>query len=134
MKNLYPLLLLLSLSLAAQSQKPDFDIVLKNGRVIDPDTGLDAVRNVGIRGNRIVEISASDLTGKEVVDVSNMVVAPGFIDLHTHGQTNKENEYQAHDGVTTALELESGKPELGKWLASRYNKAMLNYGATVSHP
>ncbi len=134
MKKLYPLLLLLCLAFAAQSQKPDFDIVLKNGRVIDPETGLDEIRNVGIRGNHIVEISANPLTGKEVIDVTNLVVSPGFIDLHTHGQTNKENEYQAHDGVTTALELESGKPELAKWLASRYNKAILNYGATVSHP
>ena len=60
-------------------------------------------------------------------------MSPGFIDLHAHGQTNKENEFQAHDGVTTALELESGKPELANWLISRHNKAVLNYGATVSH-
>ncbi len=134
MKKLCLILCILPFTLLAQTPKPDFDIVLKNGRVIDPETGLDEIRNIGIRGNRIVEISAAPLTGKEVIDVTNLVVSPGFIDLHTHGQTNKENEYQAHDGVTTALELESGKPELAKWLASRYNKAMLNYGATVSHP
>ncbi len=134
MRKTLLLLALLPFVSFAQNAKPDYDIVLKNGRVIDPETGLDEIRNVGIRGNRIVEISTAPLTGKEVIDATNLVVSPGFIDLHTHGQTNKENEYQAHDGVTTALELESGKPELAKWLASRQNKAMLNYGATVSHP
>jgi dihydroorotase-like cyclic amidohydrolase len=132
-KSILGLVSFLAFSAAfAQSSAP-YDIVLKNGRVIDPETGLDAVRNVGIRGGRIAEISANSLNGKEVLDVSNHVVSPGFIDLHAHGQTNKENEYQAHDGVTTALELESGKPELGKWLDSRRDKAMINYGATVAH-
>ena len=120
--------------LSASAQVADYDIVLKNGRVIDPETGLDAVRNVGIRGNRIVEISASPLSGKEVIDVSNLVVSPGFIDPHVHGMTNKEHEYQAHDGVTTALELESGIEDIGAWLASQHNKTIINYGASACHP
>ena len=133
MRSFCVLLSLLALPFLSQSQKQEYDIVLKNGRVMDPETGLDEIRNVGIIGNRIAEISTNALTGKEVIDVSNLVVSPGFIDLHAHGQTNKENEYQAHDGVTTALELESGKPELANWLASRKNNAMLNYGAAVAH-
>ncbi len=116
------------------AQTADYDIVLKNGRVIDPETGLDAVRNVGIRGNRIVEISANALTGKEVIDVSGLVVSPGFIDPHVHGMTNKEHEYQAHDGVTTAMELEGGIEEIGTWLASQHNKSIVNYGASACHP
>ncbi len=101
---------------------------------MDPETGFDGIRNVGIKGSRIIEISSSELSGKEMIDVSNLVVAPGFIDPHAHGQTNKENEYQVHDGVTTALELESGKPQLTEWLTSRKSKAIINYGASVSHP
>lgn len=112
----------------------DYEIVIRNGRVMDPETGLDAIRNVGIKGGRIAEISTRELSGKEVIDATGHVVAPGFIDLHAHGQTNKENEYQAHDGVTTALELEGGVPEIGKWIDSRRGKAVLNYGGSVSHP
>ncbi len=115
-------------------QTPEtYDIVLQGGRVIDPETGLDAIRNVGVRGDRIVEISRQPLQGREVINVEGLVVAPGFIDLHAHGQSNKANEFQAHDGVTTALELESGRPFLRHWLTSRTGNAMINFGASVAH-
>lgn len=109
-----------------------YDVVLQGGRVMDPETGLNAVRNIGIRDDRIVEITAAPLTGSEVVDVTGLIVAPGFIDLHAHGQTNRAHEFQAHDGVTTALELESGKTFVRQWLASRKGKALINYGASVA--
>ncbi|MGL6269284.1 MAG: amidohydrolase family protein, partial [Chitinophagaceae bacterium] len=111
-----------------------YDIVLTGGRVIDPETKLDAIRNVGISNNRIAEISASPLKGKEMVDVSGLVVSPGFIDLHVHGRSNTEQEYQLHDGVTTALELEWGIEFLTDWYASRKSKALINYGASVCWP
>ena len=100
---------------------------------MDPETGLDAVRNVGIRGGEIVAVSEDPLTGEIVVDVTGLVVAPGFIDLHAHGQTNRANEFQARDGVTTALEMESGAASPAAFLARRGEGAILNYGATVSH-
>ena len=109
------------------------DIVLSGGRVMDPETGLDAVRNVGVRGGEIVAISEEPLTGDIVVNVAGLVVAPGFIDLHAHGQTNRANEFQARDGVTTALEMESGAASPAAFLARRGEGAILNYGATVSH-
>jgi dihydroorotase len=111
-----------------------YDIVLTGGRVIDPETKLDAIRNVGISNNRIAEISANVLKGKEIIDVSGLVVSPGFIDLHVHGRDNKEQEYQLHDGVTTALELEWGIEFLADWYASRQSKALINYGASVCWP
>ena len=110
-----------------------YDIVLAGGRVMDPETGLDAVRNVGIDGSVIVAISEEPLAGDVEVDVAGLVVAPGFVDLHAHGQTNRANEFQARDGVTTALELESGVADLGAFFAERSRGAVLNYGATVSH-
>jgi len=119
----------------AHGQKSlEFDLVLNGGRVIDPETKLDAVRNIGIVGNRIVEISLKTLKGRETIDVTGLVVSPGFIDLHVHGVTNKEQEYQMHDGVTTALELEWGIQFLDKWYDSRKSKALINYGASVQWP
>jgi dihydroorotase-like cyclic amidohydrolase len=111
-----------------------YDIVLTGGRVIDPETKLDAIRNVGIINNRIAQISSEPLKGKETINVSGLVVAPGFIDMHVHGRSNTEQEYQMHDGVTTALELEWGIEHLGKWYASRQGKALINYGASVCWP
>ena len=111
----------------------DYDLVIQGGRVMDPETGLDAVRNIGIRADRILEISESPLSGTEVLDASGLVVAPGFIDLHAHGQTNRANDFQSHDGVTTALELEGGEPFVGAWIESRTGNARIHFGATVGH-
>ena len=134
MKHLFTALLItLSFTAFAQSNII-YDVVLKGGRVIDPETKLDAIKNVGILNNRIAQISSEPLQGKEIINVSGLVVAPGFIDLHVHGRTNQEQEYQLHDGVTTALELEWGIEHLGKWYASRQGKALINYGASVCWP
>ena len=100
---------------------------------MDPESGLDAVRYVGIRDDRIAEISPRPLDGATVVDVRGLVVAPGFIDLHAHGQTNEANEYQVHDGVTTALELEWGVPFIGAFIRSREGEALINFGAAIGH-
>ncbi len=125
-------LLIIGLAASAQSQE-SFDIVLANGRVMDPESGLDATRNVGIRGDRIAAISADALSGDTVIDVGGRVIAPGFIDLHAHGQSFQSNQYQAHDGVTTALELESGVVHVAEWLEVREGKRLVNFGASVSH-
>ena len=111
-----------------------YDIILEGGRVIDPETKLDAIRNVGILNGRIAMISSEPLQGKETVNVSGLAVSPGFIDLHVHGRSNIEQEFQLHDGVTTALELEWGIENLKEWYASRNSKALINYGASVSWP
>src|SRR6266581_2584951 len=93
------LALLISAPLLAQP----YDVVLANGRVIDPESNLDAVRHVGIRGGRIAAVSSSPLEGRTVVDVKGLVVTAGFIDLHSHGQTPENYAFKARDGVTTAL-------------------------------
>jgi dihydroorotase len=124
---------LFSFQLLAQSPVM-YDIVLSGGRVMDPETKLDAIKNVGIINNRIAQISSEPLQGKQVVNVTGLVVAPGFIDLHVHGRTNIEQEYQLHDGLTTALELEWGIENLKEWYATRQAKALINYGASVCWP
>lgn len=111
-----------------------YDIVLTGGRVIDPETGLDDIRNVGISGNRITMISSEALTGKETVDVSGLVVAPGFIDLHVHGLGHPEQLYKIYDGVTTFFELEAGLPFLKEWHEASAGNFLINYGASASWP
>jgi hypothetical protein len=89
-----------------------YDLVLEGGRVIDPETGLDAVRNVGIRDGKIARISTEALSGRRNIHASGLVVAPGFIDLHQHGQEMDSQRVKALDGVTMALELEIGAPDV----------------------
>jgi len=113
--------------------EPRFQLVLENGRVMDPDTGLDAVRNLGITAGKIAAISEMELKGDEVVDATGLVVAPGFIDFHAHGQDNTANRFQAHDGVTTALDLEGGRFPVADYYDSRAGQSILNYGVAVSH-
>lgn len=123
----------LSLAAGQLPQDGPFDLVLAGGRVIDPESGLDAVRHVGIRGARIAAVSRRPLTGATTVDVTGLVVAPGFIDPHAHAQTLDGNRFQARDGVTTALELESGAMPMDDWYRSREGQALLHYGATIGH-
>ena len=117
-----------------QAYSQSYDLVLTGGRVIDPETGLDTIKNVGITGNRIAAISSEPLSGMKVINVAGLVVSPGFIDLHVHGRGNQEQEYQLHDGVTTALELEWGIGWLSEWYETRKSKALINYGASVCWP
>lgn len=110
-----------------------YDVVLANGRVMDPESGLDAVRNVGINGGRIAAVSSTTLRGRTVVDVKGLVVAPGFIDLHVHSHTPEAYRYQARDGVTTSLELEIGVWPVARWYAEHEGKSLINFGATSGH-
>lgn len=119
----------ITLSLSGQV----YDTVLANGRVMDPKSGLDAVRYVGIQGKRIAAISATPLQGRTVVDVKGLVVAPGFIDLHSHGQDDENYHFKAHDGVTTALELEIGVSPVAAWYQARQGHALVNFGASSGH-
>jgi len=115
------------------AQGEPYDLVLAGGRVLDPETGLDATRNVGIQGGRIAAVAAEPVAARETLDVHGLVVAPGFIDLHAHGQDSESYRYYAHDGVTTALELEIGTYPVAPWYAERQGHALINYGVSVGH-
>src|SRR5208282_1538136 len=110
-----------------------YDLIIANGRVMDPESGLDAVRNLGIRGGKIEAISTASLDGKQTIDAHGLVVAPGFIDLHEHGQEPRNYQFQAHDGVTTSLELEAGTDDVDSWYATREGKSLINFGVSVGH-
>src|SRR5262245_39250967 len=121
-----------SLSLAAQ--QPSYDLAIVGGRVVDPETGLDAVRNVGISGGRIAVVSADAIAARTTIDARGLVVSPGFIDLHAHVNDATTYRLAAQDGVTTALEMEIGVPDVAAFYEARRGRARINYGTSASHP
>ncbi len=110
-----------------------YDTIIINGSVMDPESGLNAVRNVGIRAGKIAAISSVTLKGAATIDAKGLVVAPGFIDMHEHGQEPRNYQFQARDGVTTSLELEHGTDDVDKWYAAREGKSLINFGVSIGH-
>ena len=127
------LALLATPAFAAAAPEPALDLVLVGGRVMDPESGLDAVRNVGIAQGRIVRISAGPLAGQRSLDARGLVVAPGFIDLHQHAQDPASGRLKALDGVTTALEMEIGAPDVEAFLRRKAGHSLIHYGTSASH-
>src|SRR5579863_5116398 len=129
MRRLFPMLCAIAVASAAQQ----YDVVISQGRVIDPETKLDAVRNIGIRNGKIAAVSETPLQGRSVVDARGLVVTAGFIDLHQHGQTPENYAFKARDGVTTALEMEVGVSPVDAWYRARQGKSLINFGASAGH-
>lgn len=130
------LALLLAVGCAVPEPATDrrtFDWVIEGGRVMDPESGLDAVRNVGILGGRIEAVTTTPLAGRHVLVARGLVVAPGFVDLHSHGQDPATYAVKARDGVTSALELEVGTAEVDRWYAEREGKSLLHHGVSIGH-
>jgi N-acyl-D-aspartate/D-glutamate deacylase len=127
------LLLSLALAMATPAFAEQYDLVIEGGRVMDPESGLDATRNIGIRNGRIARISSDALVGKRVLSAKDLVVAPGFIDLHQHAQDNDSGRVKAFDGVTSALEMEIGAPDVALFLQQKDGHSLINYGTTASH-
>jgi N-acyl-D-aspartate/D-glutamate deacylase len=118
----------------AQTAAATHDVVIAGGRVIDPESGLDGVRWIGVQKGKITAISERPLEGRVLLDARGQVVAPGFIDLHAHGQDAENYRLFALDGVTTALEMEIGTEDVARWYAEREGKALIHHGVTVGHP
>ena len=110
-----------------------YDRVILGGRVIDPASGLDAVRNVGVLRGRIEVVAATAMSGRDTIDARGLVVAPGFIDIHAHGQTPETYRFQSLDGVTTSLELELGTSDVDAWYRERHDGERINYGVSAGH-
>ena len=111
-----------------------FDLVINNGRVMDPETGLDACRNVGIRDGKIAAVTELAIHGADTIDAAGHVVAPGFIDGHCHGANDAfAVKCGIRDGKTTQLDLELGAWPVDGWYDRWEGKAQANYGASVGH-
>ena len=110
-----------------------FDLVINNGRIMDPESKLDAVRNLGIKDGKITAITKDKLSGKEYIDANGLVVAPGFVDLHSHGSPIPfSQKMHLRDGVTTPLENEVGANPVDLFYNNLKGQSRTNYGATAS--
>jgi N-acyl-D-aspartate/D-glutamate deacylase len=119
--------------ISPSSPQPTYDLVILNGRVIDPESRTDSIRNLGITNSTIKAVTSNKLAGRTVIDARGLVVSPGFIDLHQHGQDDENYRFKAMDGVTTALELEVGTGDIDAWYAQREQKSLINYGVSAGH-
>jgi hypothetical protein len=116
----------------APAQAADYDLVILNGRVMDPETRLDAVRNVGVNDGKIAVITKDNIKGAETINAKGHVVSPGFIDTHFHAIDPLGEKLGLRDGVTSAMDLEFGAMNIAKWYAALEGKRATNYGTTVS--
>ena len=133
MKRLTTLLRVLvpTLVMATSAIAADYDVVINNGRVMDPETNFDGVRNVGIKDGKIVAITKDAIKGKETIDAKGHVVAPGFIEGHQHATDPFSRKVNLRDGLTTQMDFEAGAGDIAKWYADAEGKTQANYGMVV---
>ncbi len=109
------------------------ELLIRGGRVIDPETRLDQVCDVAVAGGRIAAVGRDLGQAARTIDAAGLVVAPGFIDMHAHGQSLPADRMQAFDGVTTTLELEAGALPVSRWYAEQAaGGRTLNYGCAAN--
>jgi|WetSurMetagenome_2_1015567.scaffolds.fasta_scaffold08151_3 N-acyl-D-aspartate/D-glutamate deacylase len=114
-----------------ETTQSSFDIVIKNGRVIDPERRLDSVQNIGIVGGTIRAMSVDAMHGKQVIDASGLIVAPGFIDVLSYDPIDPGVWTKIADGVTTALAMHGGTGDPDRWYAAyAEQRPPLHYGAS----
>jgi len=129
-------LLALAPALAQTPLAPAFDLVIRNGRVMDPESGLDRLGLwVGIRGGSIAAISDTALAGRQVIDAGGQVVAPGFIDILSYDPNPYGIWFKLADGVTTNLAMHGAATDMGAWYrALGRSHWPVNYGGAFSNP
>jgi len=129
--GLFTLFLMVAMSAIAA----DYDLVINNGRVMDPETMFNAVANVGIKDGRIAGITKDKITGRETIDATGLVVAPGFIDGHFHYTGIFGAKVALRDGQTALMDLEVGTlgTKVDEWYKAREGKWPVNFGAASAH-
>ncbi|MEL0153159.1 MAG: amidohydrolase family protein [Halieaceae bacterium] len=126
-------LLFSSLAHAKTHSSELYDTVIIGGRVMDPETLTDRIANVGILNGQIARITDDAITGKRAIDANGLVVAPGFIDIHSHTPTRLGEHLSVLDGITTQLDLEAGAYPPTSYGYQYRGGAQLHYGSSVGH-
>jgi hypothetical protein len=127
--------MVLGLMLTVPALAADYDLVILNGRVMDPETNFDGIRNVGIKDGKIAVITKNKIKGKETIDATGLVVAPGFIDGHQHCMEPYAYRLMVRDGRTTIMDLEIGAfgEKVDEWYKRREGNSPINFGVSISH-
>src|SRR3954453_21082710 len=108
-------------------------LVISGGRVVDPASGMDAIGDVAVRDGKVAAVGTGLGSAERVIDATGLVVAPGFIDLHAHGQSLPADRMQAFAGGTTTLDLEAGVLPVASWYRRQADRGrVLNYGAAAN--
>ncbi len=128
-----PFLAAAFLLLSPLSGQESYDLVLAGGRVMDPESGLDGIRHVGIAEGKIAALSEAPLAGKETIDARGLVIAPGFIDMHQHAWDDASVRMKIRDGATSVLELEVGTDKVAEWYETYEGKLPFHHGVAVGH-
>jgi N-acyl-D-amino-acid deacylase len=124
------------------AQPPAPGIVIRGGLVIDGTGGPERQADVRVSGDRIIEVAASltPTAGERVIDASRLVVAPGFIDTHSHADRGLDEmpdaASQVRQGITTAIVGQDGGGTLpvSEFLAHIERvRPSINYGTAVGH-
>jgi N-acyl-D-aspartate/D-glutamate deacylase len=112
--------LLLGLVLCHAAQEPQYDLLIVHGQILDGSGSSAIDASVAVRDGRIAAIGRLDqATAKRVIDATGLVVAPGFIDLHSHSDftllVDGDAQSKIRQGVTTEIlgESDSAGPVLG---------------------
>ena len=131
--------LLISACSTSDTQDIQYDLVIQGGRVMDPNSELDSMLNVGITDGIIAAISSDNLMGTQTINADGNVVAPGFININAHDFSEEHFQLMVKDGITTALQTEIGTANVSDWyrnLSDSYRctsqKAASTYRQTLS--
>lgn len=110
-----------------------YDLVIRGGRIVDPESGRDEIADVGVKAGTIAAVGTiPQSSAEDTLDATGRIVCPGFVDLHAHGQSVAADWMQAFDGVTTALELEVGVLPVAAWYEGQKARGrVLNHGVSA---
>jgi N-acyl-D-aspartate/D-glutamate deacylase len=121
------------LTVQTVDSQESFDLVIRNGRVMDPESGRDEIANIGIRGETVATITNKPIRGRQEIDATGLIVAPGFIDILSSTKADRETHIQKlSDGITTTFGMHGGPLN-----AASYDERMkavgplINYGQAV---